>query len=137
MWADAQRDGRPTEYRWRPLQKFRNSIPCTTPQSLADLAAGVQCSNAVNIGERKSWTQSEFCTWRNSVRRQEPPKMHIYCSSPGDGQTSCKVWFASGERHRCSNKAKTRNPLKFVGCPKLPNRSQPLVDLGSPYCEDL
>jgi len=29
MWADAQRDGRPAEYRWRPLQKFRNSIPLT------------------------------------------------------------------------------------------------------------
>jgi len=30
------RDGRPAEYRWRLLRKFRNSIPCTTPQSLAD-----------------------------------------------------------------------------------------------------
>ena len=28
MWADAQRDGRPAEYRWRPLQTFRNSIDC-------------------------------------------------------------------------------------------------------------
>ena len=28
MWADAQRDGRPAEYRWRRLRKFRNSIPC-------------------------------------------------------------------------------------------------------------
>jgi len=36
MWADAQRDGRTAEYRWRPLRKFRNSIPCTMPQSLAD-----------------------------------------------------------------------------------------------------
>jgi len=35
MCADAH-DGRPAEYRWRPLRRFRNSIPCTTPQSLAD-----------------------------------------------------------------------------------------------------
>jgi len=35
VWADAQRDGRPAECRWRPVQKFRNSIPCTMPQSLA------------------------------------------------------------------------------------------------------
>jgi len=35
-------------------------------------------SNAANIGERKTWTQSEFCTWQNSVRWQEPPKMYIY-----------------------------------------------------------
>jgi len=43
MWADAQRKGRPAEYRWRPLRKFRNSIPCTMPQSLAD----AHCSSAV------------------------------------------------------------------------------------------
>jgi len=36
MLADAQRDGRPGEYRWHGLRKFRNSIPCTKPQSLAD-----------------------------------------------------------------------------------------------------
>ena len=36
LWADAQRHGCPAEYRWRPLQKFRNSIPWTVPQSLAD-----------------------------------------------------------------------------------------------------
>jgi len=35
MWADAQRDGRPAEYKWRLLRKFRNSIPCSTPQRLA------------------------------------------------------------------------------------------------------
>jgi len=60
MWADAQRDGRPAEYGWRFLQKFRNSIPCTMPQSLADPAAGVPCSNAANTGESKTWMQSEF-----------------------------------------------------------------------------
>ena len=68
MWADAQRDGRPAKYRWRPLRKFRNSIPCTTPQSLADPAAGVLYSNDANIGERKTWTQSEVCMRRNFVR---------------------------------------------------------------------
>ena len=26
MWTDAQRDGRPAEYTWRPLRKFGNSI---------------------------------------------------------------------------------------------------------------
>jgi len=35
-------------------------------------AAGVPCSDAVNIGERKTWTQSELCTWQNSVRGQQP-----------------------------------------------------------------
>jgi len=44
--------------------------------------------------------------------------MYIYCSSLGDGQTSCKVWMASGERRRCSNEVKTRNTLKFAGVSK-------------------
>jgi len=43
MWADAQRDSFHAEYRWRPLRKFRNSIPCTTPQTLDD----AHCSSAV------------------------------------------------------------------------------------------
>jgi len=68
MWADAQRDGRPVEYRWRPLL---NAAVWLTP------TARVSCRNAVNIGECKIWTQSEFCTWQNSVSGQEPPVMYI------------------------------------------------------------
>jgi len=30
MWTDAQRDECPTQYRWRPLRKFSNSIPSLT-----------------------------------------------------------------------------------------------------------
>jgi len=43
MWANAQGDGRPAEYRCCPLQKFRNSIPCATLQSLDD----ADCLSAV------------------------------------------------------------------------------------------
>ena len=81
--------------------------------------ARVSCSKAANIGECKAWrTQSEFCTWQNFVTGQQPPKMYKESTSPGDGQTSCKVWFASVERRRCSNEAKTRKPLKFAGVPQ-------------------
>jgi len=65
MWASAQRDSRPAKYRWRPLldaAKFgRRSL--------------LEC-RAVT-GERKTWTQSEFCTWQDSLTEQEPPKMYI------------------------------------------------------------
>jgi len=42
-------------------------------------AAGVPCSNAANIGERKTWTSSEFCTEQNSVRldRRAPENVYI------------------------------------------------------------
>ena len=33
----------------------------------------------------------------------------------------------------CSNAAKTRNQLKFGGCPKLTKQFQPLVGESSPY----
>jgi len=59
MWADTQRDGRPAEYRWHPLQKIGNSIiPFLVPRRKVWLtpAAGVPCSNAANVPERKTWT---------------------------------------------------------------------------------
>jgi len=37
MWANAQRDGRPAEYRWRP--RFNTAV-CLTPNT------GMPCSNA-------------------------------------------------------------------------------------------
>jgi len=89
MWADAQRDGHPAEYRWHPLQEFRNSIPCTTPQSLADVAGGVPCINTANIGERRPRRKVNFargkipsggkspqkCIYR--VTAQETAKHHV------------------------------------------------------------
>ena len=70
MWANAQRDGRPAEYRWRPL-------------------------------------------------------------------FNATVWLTPTSRVPCSNAAKTRNPLKFAGVPKLKKRSQPPVDRSSLYCKDM
>jgi len=135
MWAAAQRDGRLAQYRWRPLL---NAAVWLTP------TARVPCSNAADIGERKIWTQSEFCTCRNSVREQDPPLTYTQCTSGGDGWTLCKVSLASGERRRCSNDAKTWILLKFAGVPKhllvfpkLTNPSQPLVGWSSRYCEDM
>ena len=50
-------------------------VPCR--KVWLTLAARVLCSNAANIGERITWTQSEFCSWQTSIRVQEPPKMYI------------------------------------------------------------
>jgi len=58
MWADVQPHGRPAEYWWRRLRKFRNSI--TRRKVWLMPGAGVPCSNAANIGERKTWTQVKF-----------------------------------------------------------------------------
>ena len=71
MWANAQRDGRPAEHRWRPL------------------------FNAAKFG------------WRSL----------LYC---------CAVTLQRRECH-----------WNLEGCPKLVNRSQPLVGRSSPYCGDM
>jgi len=64
-------------------------IPFLVPRRKLGLtpAAGVPCSNAANTGEGKTWTQSKYCAWQNSVTGQEPLKMYIWCTSPGDSQT--------------------------------------------------
>jgi len=59
MWADAQRDGCPAEYRWCPLRKFRNSIPCTMPQALADAC----CWSAMQWHCQYMRTQDLDVTW--------------------------------------------------------------------------
>jgi len=83
-------------------------IPFLVPRRKVWLTAadGVPCSNAANIGERKTWMQSESCTGQNSVRGKRPENVYIVYH-PGDGQTSCKVCLASSERQRCSNEGRT------------------------------
>jgi len=127
MWADVQRDVRLAEYTWRPLRKFRNSIPCTKPQRLADPAAGVSCSNAANMKERKTQTQSEFCTWQNSLRDKSAQNVFMVYQPrrrPKIVQSLVGLQWA-----------KMRSRWNLLGFPKLANRSQPLVSRSSPYCE--
>jgi len=105
--ADAQCDGRPAIYRWRPLL------------NVVDQIAKIFGPGKLPLG-------------------QGPPKVYIVFQPVGDSETSCKVWLTSVKRRR-SNEGKTRNPLKFagVGCPKVANRSRPLVRQSSPYYEDM
>jgi len=44
-----------------------SAIPFLVPRRKVWMtpAAGVPCSNAANIGERKTWTYSEFCTQKS------------------------------------------------------------------------
>ena len=71
MWANAQRDGRPAEYSWRPL-----------------------------------FNAAKF-VWRPLLK------------------------------YRAVTKPRRETRRNLLGCPKQPNRSQPLVDGSSPYCEDM
>jgi len=126
MWADAQRDGRPADYRWRPLfnaTKFGwrpllecravmlprretrwnlqgcpklldrsqllvgHSSPycgdiCTTYCCLVSFFPIVdRCLSCEDIAREtcamvRRWTENDFFTWQNSIRRQEIPKVY-------------------------------------------------------------
>jgi len=77
-------------------------------------AAPVPCSNAANIGERKTWTQSEFCTGQNSVRGKSLGK----CIHSVPAQETAKHPAEFGWPLVSDVAAVTkaiRYPLKFVG----------------------
>ena len=113
----------------------KNGIPLSTaflvPRCKVRLTptARVPCSNAANIGERKTWTQSEFCTWQNSVRGPEPPK----CIHSVPMQETAKHRAKSGWPPLSDVGAVTK-PIRetrwnLLGCSKFANRSQPLAGL--------
>jgi len=95
MWADAQRDGRPAEYRSQ-MRSESSVIPflVASRKVLLTPTARVSCSNAANIGEHKTWTQSEFCTVQNSIRGQDSQNVH---SVPAQETAKYRaVWLSSG-----------------------------------------
>jgi len=54
MWVNAQLDGRPAEYRWRPVLNAAKFISRPLLECLAV---------TLPIAERETWrTQSEFCS---------------------------------------------------------------------------
>ena len=69
------------------------------------------------------------------------PMPNLMAALPNIGGALCSTPQSSADtfttRVPCSNAAKTRNPLKFAGCPKLANRSQPLGSQSSSYCENM
>jgi len=74
---------------------------------------------------------AELEMWANTQRDGRPVKYRWRQSVQRR-----KVWLTPNTWLPCSNAAKTRNPLKLAGMPKLPDRSQPLVGRSSPYYQD-
>jgi len=95
-------------------------------------AARFPCSNAANIGERKTWTQSEFCSWQNSVRRTRAPKNVYIMYQPKKRPNILQSFVDLRERRWCSNEAKTRNRLKFDLLMEVPQTRQQISDVSGP-----
>jgi len=99
----------------------------------------VSCSNAANIWERKTWMQSEFCTvqWQNSLRGQEPQKCIYSVPAQKTAKQRAKFGWRPLSDVGSVTKSSRKTRWNLLGCPKLVNRSQPLMGRSSPYCEDM
>ena len=102
-------------------------IPFLVPRRKVWQTALLEC-RAVTL---PIWENARLGRKVNFARDKIPsggrsPRKCIY-SAPAQETAKDRVWLTSGER----------NPLKFAGCPKLPNRSQPLVGQSSPYYQDM
>jgi len=139
MCADAQRDGRPAEYRWRFLRKLRNSIHCMPRRKVwLRPTAGVPCCNPANTRTHsKTWTQSEFCTCQNSVSGQEPPKCIYGVPAQETAKHPAKFCWPPLSDVGAVRKPRRETHWNLLGCLKIANRSQPLVGRSSPYCDDM
>jgi len=102
---------------------------------LCTAAAWVPCSHNANTGECKTGTQSEFCSWQNAVRGQEPPQK---CTHSVPGQETVKHRAKFGWPPVSDVAAVTKPTRETVeicwSVPKVANRSQPLLGRNSPYC---
>jgi len=101
-------------------------VPCHKVWLMA--TAQLLCSNAADMEECKTWMQSAFRSWKNSVRGQEPPKNVYTVYQP-------RRWPKSDVGAITNLRRETG--WNLLGCTKLANGSQSFVGRSSPYCEDV
>jgi len=131
MWhgrLEVPRDGRPAEYRCgkngRPFSAAFLVLRCKvwlTPTARAP------CSNDANIGECKTWMQSELCSWQNSLRGQHPPKCIYSVPAQETAKHSAKFGWPLVSNVGAAMTPKSESCLNLLGCFKLTNGSQLLV----------
>jgi len=135
MWADAQGDGLPAEYRWRPLQNFRNSIPCTTLQSLAD----ADCLSAVQKRCQYRRTQVLDTKWSLHVAKlcygaRAPGKCLYSVPAQKTAKYCVKFGWPLLSVVSAATKPRCETRWNLLGCR---NWYQLLVSRSSPYCADI
>jgi len=138
MWADAQRDGCPAEYRWCPLCEFRNSIPCTTSQSLAD----AHCWSAVHSRCQYSRMQDLDAKWILHVAKfhhgaRAPKNIYVVCQPRKWPNTMQSFVDFPLSDVAAVTKARRETGWNLLGCLKLANQCQSLVHRSSSCYEDM
>jgi len=88
----------------------------------------VPCSNGANIGERKTWTQSEFCTGKILLWGNSPQKCIYSVPAQETAKHHAKFGWLLLSDVVVITKPRRKTHWNSLGCPKQPNRPQPLVD---------
>ena len=137
MWADAHREASQPNIGGALCESSVIPFLISHRKVWLTPTVPVPCSNAANIGERKTLTQSEFCTGQNSVTGQEPPKnVNLYMYSVPAQETAkhrAKFgWLLVSDVATVTKQ--DAEPVEIcLGAPKLMNWSQPLVGWSSPW----
>ena len=99
MWANAQRDGRPAEYRWRPLF---NAAVWLTPTTTVLCSNAAKMRNLLNLtgvpqtNEPTSATSVDTCLSCKDIARQS---CAMACRWRTFGNFLHPVFLASGVQH--------------------------------------
>ena len=128
MWADAQRDGRPAEYRWCPPLNaetfgWRPILEC-------------RARRAVTLPYRK--TQNLNAKWilhLAKFRQRARAAENVYTVYPSRRRPN--IVQSLDERRCCINNPTRETRWNLMGCPKRANRSEPVMGRSSPYCGNL
>jgi len=119
------------------VHKFRNSIPCTTSQSLAD----AHCSSEVQYRcqyrrNPRLVCKVNFAPGKIMLGGNSPTKF-IY-SVPAQETAKHRAVFGWLQLNDVGSVTKPRRETRWnlLTCPKHSNRCQPLVCRSLPYCED-
>jgi len=129
MWANAQRDGCPAEYRWHPVLNAAKFGSCP----LLDC-----CAVTLPTGERKNWRmQVNFAPSKILLRSNSRWKCVYSLPAQVRAKHCEKLGWLLLSDVAAVTKPKRENRWNYLGCPKLTNRSQLLVGRSSPHCEDM
>jgi len=118
-------------------RKFHNSIPCTMLQSLADAHCSMCHVVMLPIDEHKTWTLSEFCTWKNSIRGKSLPKCIYSVLAREMAKHRGKFGWPLLSDIGAVMKPRHEPRWNLLGCRKLANWSRLLVGSSSPYYGDM
>jgi len=83
------------------------------------------------------WRKVNFAPGKILLGGKSPQKCIFSVAAQETAKHRAKFCWPPMSDVAAATKPRRESRWNLLGCPKLPNRSQPLVDRSSPYCEDM